>query len=131
MWTQDVWLTLIHSLVVTRPEEDEVQDEIFPDQMHEVVWRHTNHELEQFTHERTDQGVCVSWLFWTRYDPNTKNVVLLEALSVLRRTQTTWVSSSCRIHKTCIKKDHDRAAKGFKLMKTTVGGDVVGVRGRR
>jgi len=37
MWTQDVWLTLIHSLKGTRPEEDKVRDEIFPDQMHEVI----------------------------------------------------------------------------------------------
>ena len=37
MWTQDVWLTFIHSLVVARPEEDEVQDKIFPDQMHKVI----------------------------------------------------------------------------------------------
>jgi len=27
-----------------------------------------------------DEGVCIPWLFWTRYDPNTKNVVLLEVL---------------------------------------------------
>jgi len=27
-----------------------------------------------------DEGVCVPWLFWTRYDPNAKNIVLLEAL---------------------------------------------------
>jgi hypothetical protein len=39
MWVHDVWLTLIHSLVAARPEEDEVRDEIFPDQMHEVVWK--------------------------------------------------------------------------------------------
>ncbi len=39
MWTQDVWLTLVHSLVVARPEEDEVRDKIFPYQMHEVVWK--------------------------------------------------------------------------------------------
>ena len=37
MWTQDVWLTLIHSLVMAGPEEDKVWDKIFPDQMHEVV----------------------------------------------------------------------------------------------
>ena len=37
MRTQDVWLILIHSLKVARPEADEVWDEIFPDQMHEVV----------------------------------------------------------------------------------------------
>ena len=36
MWIQDVLLTLIHSLVAARPEEDEIQDEIFPDQMHKV-----------------------------------------------------------------------------------------------
>ncbi len=39
MWTQDVWLTLIHSLVVAGPEEDKVQDKIFPYQMHEVIWK--------------------------------------------------------------------------------------------
>jgi hypothetical protein len=37
MWTQDVWLTLIHSLVAAGPEEDEVREKIFPDQMHEIV----------------------------------------------------------------------------------------------
>ncbi len=36
-------------------------------------------QLEQFTHEWIDEGVCIPWLFWTRYDPNTKNVVLSEA----------------------------------------------------
>ena len=39
MWVQDIWLTLIHSLVAARPEEDKVWDEIFPDQMHEVIWK--------------------------------------------------------------------------------------------
>jgi len=39
MWLQDIGLTVIHSLVVTRPEEDKVRDEIFPDQMHKVVWK--------------------------------------------------------------------------------------------
>ena len=37
-------------------------------------------KLKQFTHERIDERVCVPWLFWIRYDPNTKNVVLLEVL---------------------------------------------------
>jgi hypothetical protein len=45
-----------------------------------IVCRHADRELEQFTYERIDEGVCVPWLFWTRYDPNTKNVVLSEAL---------------------------------------------------
>src|SRR5258707_7181537 len=44
-----------------------------------IICRHANLELEQFTHEWIDEGVCIPWLFWTRYDPNTKNVVLLEA----------------------------------------------------
>ena len=35
-WIQDVWLTLIHTLIATRPEENKVWDKIFPDQMHEV-----------------------------------------------------------------------------------------------
>jgi len=39
MWLQDIGLTVIHSLVATRPEEDKVWDEIFPDQMHKVVWK--------------------------------------------------------------------------------------------
>ncbi len=30
-------------------------------------------------HKQIDEGVCILWLFWTRYDPNTKNVVLSEA----------------------------------------------------
>jgi hypothetical protein len=45
-----------------------------------IICRHADRELKQFTHERIDEGVCVRWLFWTRYNPNTKNVVLLEAL---------------------------------------------------
>jgi hypothetical protein len=44
-----------------------------------IICRHADHELEQFMHERMDEGVCILWLFWTRYDPNTKNVVLSEA----------------------------------------------------
>jgi len=32
-----ICLTLIHSLVAARPEEDKVRDEIFPDQKHKVV----------------------------------------------------------------------------------------------
>jgi hypothetical protein len=44
-----------------------------------IICRHADRELEQFTHERIDEGVCVPWLFWTRYDPNTKNVILSEA----------------------------------------------------
>ena len=39
--------------------------------------------------------------------------------------------NSCRMHKALIEKNHDRAAKGLKLMKVTVGGGVVRVRGRR
>jgi len=31
-------------------------------------------------HERIDEGVGVQWLSWTRYDPNTKDIVFLEAL---------------------------------------------------
>jgi hypothetical protein len=45
-----------------------------------IICRHTDRKLEQFTNKWIDEGVCVPWLFWTRYDPNTKNVVLLEAL---------------------------------------------------
>jgi hypothetical protein len=30
-------------------------------------------------HEWVDEGVCVPWLFQTRYNPNTENVVLSEA----------------------------------------------------
>jgi hypothetical protein len=45
-----------------------------------IICRNADRELEQFTHERIDEGVCVPWLFWTRYDPNTKNVVFLESL---------------------------------------------------
>ena len=37
MWIYDVWLPLIDSLEATRPEEYEIWDKIFPDQMHEVV----------------------------------------------------------------------------------------------
>src|SRR5260370_378364 len=44
-----------------------------------IICRHADLELEQFTHERIDEGVCIPWLFWTRYDPDTKNVVLSEA----------------------------------------------------
>src|SRR5258708_23700688 len=43
-----------------------------------IICRHTDLELEQFTHKQIDEGVCIPWLFWTRYDPDTKNVVLSE-----------------------------------------------------
>ncbi len=43
-----------------------------------IICRHTDLELKQFTHKQIDEGVCIPWLFWTRYDPDTKNVVLLE-----------------------------------------------------
>ncbi len=43
-----------------------------------IICRHADLELEQFTHKQIDEGVCIPWLFWTRYDPDTKNVVLLE-----------------------------------------------------
>ena len=45
-----------------------------------IICRHASCELKQFTHEQIDEQVCIPWLFWTRYDPNTKNVVLLEVL---------------------------------------------------
>jgi len=45
-----------------------------------VICRHTIRELKQFLYERIDEGVCIPWLFWTRYDTSTQNVVLLEAL---------------------------------------------------
>jgi hypothetical protein len=45
-----------------------------------IICRHASRELEQFMHEWIDEGVCIPWLFGTRYDPNTKNVVLSEAL---------------------------------------------------
>ena len=43
-----------------------------------IICRHADLELKQFTHKQIDEGVCILWLFWTRYDPDTKNVVLLE-----------------------------------------------------
>ena len=45
-----------------------------------IIYRHANCKLKQFLHEQIDKRVCIPWLFWTRYDPSTKNVVLLEAL---------------------------------------------------
>jgi len=45
-----------------------------------IICRHTDCKLEKFLHKRIDEQVCIPWLLWTRYDPNTKNVVLLEAL---------------------------------------------------
>ena len=45
-----------------------------------IICRHTNCKLEKFLHKRIDERVCIPWLLWTRYDPNTKNVVLLEVL---------------------------------------------------
>src|SRR5712691_9537218 len=45
-----------------------------------IVCRHTRCKLKQFSHKRIDEGVCILWLFWTGYDPSTKDVVLLEAL---------------------------------------------------
>jgi len=43
-----------------------------------IICRHTSCKLEKFLHKRIDEQVCVLWLLWTRYDPNTKDVVLLE-----------------------------------------------------
>ena len=43
-----------------------------------IVCRDTGCKLKQFSHEQIDEGVCIPWLFWTRYDPGTKDVVLLE-----------------------------------------------------
>src|SRR5260370_23866632 len=43
-----------------------------------IICRHADLELKQFMHEWIDEGVCIPWLFWTRYDPDTKNVVLSE-----------------------------------------------------
>ena len=45
-----------------------------------IICSHTTCKLEKFLQERIDERVCVPWLLWTRYDPNTKDVVLLEAL---------------------------------------------------
>jgi len=45
-----------------------------------IICRHTNCKLKKFLHKRIDEQVCIPWLLWTRYDPNTKNVVLLEVL---------------------------------------------------
>jgi hypothetical protein len=45
-----------------------------------IISGHTRCKLEKFSHERIYERVCVPWLLWTRYDPSTKNVVLLEAL---------------------------------------------------
>ena len=42
--------------------------------VHDVPTFKADRELEQFTHERIDEGVCVPWLF------GPKNVVLSEAL---------------------------------------------------
>jgi len=44
-----------------------------------IICRHTGCKLKEFLHKRIDEQVCVLWLLWTRYDPNTKDVVLLEA----------------------------------------------------
>jgi hypothetical protein len=44
-----------------------------------IICRHTNCKLEKFSHERMDERVSIPWLLWTRYNPNVKNVVLLEA----------------------------------------------------
>ena len=45
-----------------------------------IISGHTRCKLEKFSHERIYERICVPWLLWTRYNPNTKNVVLLEAL---------------------------------------------------
>lgn len=45
-----------------------------------IICRHADRELKQLTHERIDKRVCIPWLSWTRYDPNTKNVVRSEVL---------------------------------------------------
>ena len=44
-----------------------------------IICRHADRKLAQFTHERIDEKVCILWLFWTRYDPNTNNIILSEA----------------------------------------------------
>jgi len=44
-----------------------------------IICGHTHCELEEFLHKQIDKQVCIPWLFWTRYYPNTKDVVLLEA----------------------------------------------------
>jgi len=43
-----------------------------------IICGHTDCKLEQFLHEQMDEQVCIPWLFWTRYYPNTKDVVPLE-----------------------------------------------------
>jgi len=45
-----------------------------------IICTHTTCKLEKFLQERIDEWVCVAWLLWTRYDPNTKKIVLLEVL---------------------------------------------------
>jgi len=44
-----------------------------------IICRHTSCKLKEFLHKRIDEQVCVPWLLWTRYNPNPKDVVLLEA----------------------------------------------------
>ena len=44
-----------------------------------IICGHTDCKLEQFSHKWMDERVCIPWLFWTRYYPNTKDVVPLEA----------------------------------------------------
>ena len=43
-----------------------------------IICRHTGCKLEEFLHKRIDEQVCILWLLWTRYNSNTKDVVLLE-----------------------------------------------------
>ena len=45
-----------------------------------IICRHADRKLKQFSHEWKDERVRVPWLIRTGYDPNTENVVLLEAL---------------------------------------------------
>jgi hypothetical protein len=46
----------------------------------DIICRHTDRKFKKFSHERINERVCIPWLFWTGYDPSTKDVVLLEAL---------------------------------------------------
>ena len=45
-----------------------------------IICRYSNCKLKKFLYKQMDEGVCIPWLFWTGYDPSTKDVVLLEAL---------------------------------------------------
>ena len=93
MWSQDVWLTLIHSLVATRPEENKVRDEVFPDQMHEVVQKQLGKPQRPESAEKRDHTDHVKHVKYEQSfagsgmdAPNDEGIVFVASAEVQWRT---------------------------------------------